>query len=137
MIARVVAARDYDVQPFVREADIDRIATDALARFIPEDPMIASRHATLREASNGAIQNLDQPILASAQGGPVAVREDAGKSLHPREALYRMRFVATPGEGQLRPIRGTLHIDAQNSSAFGQLFGAVARMLRAEASMTG
>lgn len=136
VIARIVTTRDYDVQAFVRENDVERIAPGALARFVPDDPVLASRVAKLTEASASAIQHMDQPILASTQGGPVAVKEDASKSLRPRQALYRLRLIAAPGPGLLHPVRGTVHIDARAQSVLGQLFGSVARTVRAEASMT-
>lgn len=136
VVARIVAPSDYDVQAFVREDDIARIADGALARFVPDDPVLASRPAKLTGKSASAIQHMDQPILASTQGGPIAVNEDAAKSLRPREALYRLRFVATPGPGPLRPVRGSISIDARSQSLIGQILGAFARTIRAEASMT-
>jgi putative peptide zinc metalloprotease protein len=136
-IARVVTPRDYDVRAFVSANDVDRIEPGALARFVPDDPVLASRIAKLKEASASAIQYMDQPMLASTQGGPVAVNEDESKSLRPREALYRLRFIATPGAGALRPVRGTVVIDANRRSYFGAIFGKVVKEMRAEASLTG
>ncbi|WP_428628502.1 HlyD family efflux transporter periplasmic adaptor subunit [Sphingopyxis sp.] len=136
VLARVVTPNDYDVQSFVRESDISRIEDGALAHFVPDDPVLASRVAKLMEKSASAVQHMDQPILASTQGGPIAVNEDAGKTLRPREALYRLRFVATPGAGSLRPVRGSISIDAQSQSLFGQMLGSLVRTIRAEASMT-
>lgn len=82
------------------------------------------------------VQHMDQLFLASTQGGPIAVNEDAAKSLRPREALYRLRFVATPGPGPLRPVRGAIRIDARSQSLIGQILGSFARTIRAEASIT-
>lgn len=137
VIARIVAPQDYDVQAFVRERDIERIGEAALARFVPDDPVMASRQAKLAEKSASAVQYMDQPILASTQGGPIAVNEDASKLLRPREALYRLRFLAAPGPGALRPVRGTLSIDAEPQSVIGQFLGSTLRIIRAEASLTG
>lgn len=136
IVARVVTPNDYDVQAFVREGDVGRIEPGALARFIPDDPVLSSRVAKLKEASASAIQQMDQPILASTQGGPIAVKEDSSKALKSREALYRLRFIATPGPGLLHPVRGKLIIDARSQSLLGQLFGSLARIVRAEGSMT-
>lgn len=136
VIARVVAPSDYDVQAFVSEGDIARIADGALARFVPDDPVLPSRAAKLTDKSASAIQRMDQPILASTQGGPIAVNEDGTKSLRPREALYRLRFVATPGPGPLRPVRGSISIDARSQSLIGQFLKSLARTVRAEASIT-
>jgi putative peptide zinc metalloprotease protein len=136
VVARIVAPSDYDVQAFVREDDIGRIGDGALARFVPDDPVLRSRAAKLTGKSASAIQHMDQPILASTQGGPIAVNEDAAKSLRPREALYRLRFVATPGPGPLRPVRGAISIEARSQSLIGQILGSFARTIRAEASIT-
>jgi putative peptide zinc metalloprotease protein len=136
VIARVVTPRDYDVQAFVREGDFSRIDNNALAHFVPDDPVLASRAAKLTEKSASAVQRMDQPILASTHGGPIAVNEDAGKTLRPREALYRLRFVAAPGAGPLRPVRGSISIDARSQSLFGQMLGSMMRTIRAEASAT-
>lgn len=136
VIARIVSPSDYDVQAFVREGDIARIDHGALARFIPDDPVLFSRAAKLTEKSASAIQRMDQPILASTQGGPIAVSEDESKSLRPREALYRLRFVATPGPGPLHPVRGSISIKAKSQSVIGQMLGVFARVVRAEASVT-
>lgn len=136
VIARIVAPADFDVQAFVEENDIVRIDDGALARFIPDDPILASRAAKLVERSASAISRMDQPILASTQGGPIAVNEDETKSLRPREALYRLRFLAAPGPGPLQPVRGRMSIDARPQSVIGQFLGASMRTLRAEASLT-
>jgi putative peptide zinc metalloprotease protein len=136
VIALVVTPSDYDVQAFVRESDFSRIGDEALAQFVPDDPILASRAAKLTEKSASAVQRMDQPILASTQGGPIAVNEDAAKSLRPREALYRLRFVAAPGAGPLRPVRGSISIDARSQSLFGQALGSLVRTVRAEASVT-
>lgn len=136
VIARIVAPTDFDVQAFVQENDIARIDEGALARFVPDDPVLASRTAKLTERSASAISRMDQPILASTHGGPIAVNEDETKTLRPREALYRIRFLATPGPGPLRPVRGQVSIDAQPESLIGKFFGSLMRTLRAEASLT-
>lgn len=137
VIARIVTPDDFDVQAFVEENDIVRIGENALARFVPDDPVLASRTAKLAERSASAISHMDQPILASTHGGPIAVNEDDTKTLRPREALYRLRFLATPGPGPLRSVRGQVRIDARPQSVIGQFLGSFMRTLRAEATLTG
>lgn len=136
-IARVVTPESYDVQAFVAEDDIGRVADGALARFIPDDPLMASRPARLVERSASAIQWMDQPILASTQGGPIAVDQDPSKALKPHEALYRIRLIAARGAGPMQPVAGKIRIDAEGQSLAGRFVGYVARILRSEASLTG
>ncbi|SEH17179.1 putative peptide zinc metalloprotease protein [Sphingopyxis sp. YR583] len=136
-IARIVTPDSYDVQAFIAEDDVGRVADGALARFVPNDPLMASRPAKLLERSASAVQWMDQPILASTQGGPIAVDEDPSKALKPHEALYRIRLIAARGAGPMQPIAGEVRIEAEGQSLAGRFFGYIARILRSEASLTG
>lgn len=136
-VARIVTPDSYDVQAFIAEDDIGRVADGALARFIPNDPLMGSRPAKLVERSASAVQWMDQPILASTQGGPIAVDEDPSKALKPHEALYRIRLLAARGAGPMQPVAGKVRIDAEGQSLAGRFLGYVARILRSEASLTG
>ena len=136
-VARIVTPDSYDVQAFIAEDDIGRVADGALARFIPNDPLMASRPAKLVERSASAVQWMDQPILASTQGGPIAVDEDPSKALKPHEALYRIRLLAARGAGPMQPVAGKVRIDAEGQSLAGRFLGYIARILRSEASLTG
>ncbi len=136
-IARIVTPDSYDVQAFIAEDDIGRVVDGARAHFIPNDPLMASRPAKLVERSASAIQWMDQPILASTQGGPIAVDEDPSKALKPHEALYRIRLIAARGAGPMQPVAGKVRIDAKGESLAGRFFSYIARTLRSEASLTG
>lgn len=136
-IARVVTPDSYDVQAFIAEDDIGRVVDRALARFIPDDPLMASRPAKLVERSASAVQWMDQPILASTQGGPIAVDEDPSRALKPHEALYRIRLIAAQGAGPMQPVAGKVRIDAEGQSLAGRFLGYMARIFRSEASLTG
>lgn len=136
-VARIITPDSYDVQAFIAEDDIGRVADGALARFIPNDPLMASRPAKLVERSASAVQWMDQPILASTQGGPIAVDEDPSKALKPHEALYRIRLLAARGAGPMQPVAGKVRIDAEGQSLARRFLGYVARILRSEASLTG
>ena len=141
VLAHILTPGRYDIQAYVSEDDIWRIEADARARFVPDDPVQASRAAKLVERASSASQVLDQPILASTNGGPIAVNADAAKSLKPREALYRVRLVAAKDDDALgftvQPTPGVVRVRATPQSWAAQAFGAVARVLRGEASLTG
>jgi putative peptide zinc metalloprotease protein len=136
-IARIVTPDSYDVQAFIAEDDIGRVADGAHARFVPDDPLMSSRASKLVERSASAVQWMDQPILASTQGGPIAVDQDSSKALKPHEALYRIRLIAARGAGPMQPVAGKIRIDAEGQSLAGRFLGYVARILRSEASLTG
>lgn len=136
-VARIVTPGQYDVQAFVDEREVARIDDGAVARFIPDDPLLASRAARLVDRSAGAIQLMDQPMLASTQGGPIAVNVDAQRNLRPTKALYRVRLLAARGDGVLQPQAGTIRISGDRRSVAGRLIRFVLRTLRAEASLTG
>ncbi|GAB5483352.1 MAG: hypothetical protein Pars92KO_31090 [Parasphingorhabdus sp.] len=138
-IAYVVTSDDYDIQAYVSEDDIWRISKDARGRFVPDDPVQASRAAKLVEKSTNAVERIDQPILASVNGGPIASDKDEN-ILRPRTALYRVRLIASKkaykdGEAlQLTP--GSVEIAATGRSVAGGLLDKLTRLFRSEASLT-
>ncbi len=138
ILGNILAVNRYDVQAYIGEDDLHRIEDSAFATFIPDDPIRGSYLSKLREKGAAAIQRFDQPILASTNGGPIAVNEDAQKTLRPRAALYRLRFETqsvAPPENFIQPQKGIVVIDAEPTSLFGQLFRIFARTLRAESSL--
>jgi putative peptide zinc metalloprotease protein len=139
-VARIITPGRYDVQAYVAEDDNWRVEGGAMARFVPDDLAQPSRPAKLVEQAAAAVQYLDQPMLASTNGGPIAVNEDAEKRLKPREAWYRIRFVApvdkTKRRALIQPISGRLIIDAPGTSLLGGLVRSFTRIIRSESSLT-
>jgi putative peptide zinc metalloprotease protein len=139
-VARIVTPGRYDIQAYVAEDDNWRVEKGAMARFVPDDLAQPSRPAKLVEQAAAALQFLDQPMLASTNGGPIAVNEDADKRLKPREAWYRIRFVApvdkTKRSALVQPISGRIIIDAPGTSLIGALFRSFTRIIRRESSLT-
>ncbi len=132
VIAYVLTPGDYDIQAYVSEDDIERVASGASGRFIPHDPVQASWAAKLVERSSTALQELDQPILASTNGGPIPV-DKGEKVLKPRNAVYRVRLIAAKGGDSGANIQitpGTVQIAAQGRSVASWLFGYMARTIR-------
>jgi putative peptide zinc metalloprotease protein len=139
-VARVVTPGRYDIQAYVAEDDNWRVEGGAMGRFVPDDLAQPSRPAKLVEQAAAALQFLDQPMLASTNGGPIAVNEDANKRLKPREAWYRIRFVApvdqTKRSAIIQPISGRIIIDAPGTSLLGGLMRSFTRIIRRESSLT-
>jgi putative peptide zinc metalloprotease protein len=133
VIAYVLTAGDYDIQAYIAEDDIWRIEDDALGRFIPADTVQASWAAKLVERSSSALQTLDQPILASTNGGPIAVDKN-DKDLRPRTALYRVRLIAAKqvqgNNAAIQITPGTIEITATGQSVARWLLGDLMRTIR-------
>ncbi len=140
VIAQVVTPGDADIQAYVAEDDIWRLDEGAQGRFVPGDPVQASRAAKLVERSTSALQTLDQPILASTNGGPVPV-DKTDNILKPHKALYRVRLIAAKraveAGGMVQITAGTVEIAARRQSLAYRWFGGLARLLRKEMSITG
>lgn len=138
-IAYVVTSDDYDIQAYVSEDDIWRITKDARGRFVPDDPVQASRAAKLVEKSTNAVERIDQPILASVNGGPIAADKDEN-ILRPRAALYRVRLVASKKVYQdgaaLQLTPGRVEISAAGRSLAGNMLDKLTRLFRSEASLS-
>jgi putative peptide zinc metalloprotease protein len=141
VLARILTPGDYDVQAYVSERDIERIAVGSTGRFVADDPAQPSRRVKLVERSLNASELLDQPLLASNNGGPVAVDVNAKTdALKPREPLYRVRLIAAKGstsDGNIRPMTGQVDIGAESRSLIGWLVADLLGLFRKEASITG
>lgn len=134
VIANVVTPSDFDVQAYLSEDDIWRLEEGALGTFVASDAGGPSRDAKLVETSASAIERLEQDILASTNGGPIAVDRD-GEELTPREALYRVRLIAEKGavetQGyQIQPVPGSVQIKTSGRSFAHWAFNEIARALR-------
>lgn len=138
-VARIVSPGAYDVQAFIGEDDIWRLEDGATGRFVPDDPVRASRRAKLVEKGAAALQYLDQPILASTNGGPIAVNEEQGKGLKTRDAWYRARFLVpvetASGKSIIQPETGTIIVTTSGTSLLGSLIRRVMQTVRQESSL--
>ncbi len=137
-LARIVTPGRYDLQAYVDEADMVRISPGAEASFFPDDLAQSPRQAKTVERSGAAVQFLDQPMLASVHGGPLAVNEDSQKKLKPREALYRVRLLVALEQGGnarlIQPQIGVVQIDAPGISLAQRVFARAVQIWRQEAS---
>jgi putative peptide zinc metalloprotease protein len=138
-IMRVVTPGQYDIQAFVAEADIPRLAIGTLARFVPNDPTQASLRAKLVERANSAAQMLDQPMLASTNGGPIAVDKD-DDALKPRKPVYHARLVTERFDQDaamfIQTIPGSVTIAAESRSILGNFARWVVQNMRGEATLS-
>ncbi len=139
-IARVIKPGVYDVQAYIEEGDNFRLLQGSFGRFVPDDVMRGSRPVKLVERANSAIQFLDQPMLASTNGGGVAINIDSEKRLKPRDVLYRARFLAAvdtkTDTSIIQPQTGRVVINVAATSWLGNMARNVMRIIRRESSLS-
>jgi putative peptide zinc metalloprotease protein len=140
VLARILTPGDYDVQAYVSETDIDRVREGSLGRFVPDDAALPSRRVKLVERSLNAVETLDEPLLASTNGGSIGVDGDSKTERpRPREPLYKVRLLARKGGsgGLIQPIKGSVVVEAESRSWAMYWLGQAADIFRREFSLTG
>jgi putative peptide zinc metalloprotease protein len=141
VVARIVTPGRYDVQAYLAEDDLWRIEQGARARFVPDDPAQASRAAKLAEASTSAAQRIEQPVLTSTFGGPIAVATGAEDKFKPRGTVYHIRLVTALDSGSngsmTQSVPGVIRIDAAGESLLSSVARWFAKILAREWSVTG
>ncbi len=117
--ARIVTPGQYDVQAYAAQDEIWRLENGASAKFVPDDPAQESRAAKLVETANSAAQRIDLPVLASINGGPIAVASNADEKLKPLSPVSRLRLIAVRDDGgwaAVQAVPGRVIIDAEGQS---------------------
>lgn len=119
---------------YLAAADLDRVKPGAVGHFLPEDPArpAAAVAVTAIERVNAAV--LDIPMLASTQGGPIAVQPAASGAnrggLIPNTAVYRVVLSPledTPAPGQVIP--GVVVVEAGPVSLLDRIYRAAMAVL--------
>jgi putative peptide zinc metalloprotease protein len=137
--ARIVTPGRYDVQAYVAQGDVWRLETGAGARFVPDDASQGSRAAKLVEAATSAAQRIDLPVLASTNGGPIAVASDGENELKPRSPVSRVRLIAERDDGgraAVQAVPGRVVIDAAGQSFLSRMIKWAGKIVAAEWSVT-
>lgn len=138
LLGQIARPGRFDIIAVVAEDDRRRLAPQARARFIPDDALSPSRRARVSEVGNAAIQQLDQPLLASINGGAVAVRQESDGRLRPEQTLYPVTLEVPIDGGEhaaLRTQTGEVAISASGESLLARGLAAVLRLFRSEASL--
>ncbi|MBF0142153.1 MAG: biotin/lipoyl-binding protein [Magnetococcales bacterium] len=79
------------------------------ARFYPSEPERSSIPVEYVASDDAAMALLDQPMLASFHGGPLAARKDSQGRAVLDQAIYRLHFVPSVAVASLaHPIPGSL-----------------------------
>lgn len=127
-IARVVAARPPEVEAYIREEDLWRIAAGAAALFMPEDPLIPRRSGHVSDISMTGARAIELPYLASTYGGDVPSDRTHEQLVKPRSGWHLVRIVLD-GAPVDQAMRGTVHIDGARESYAAAIWRRVLRVL--------
>lgn len=142
-LGRIVTPDRLDVQGHVPQDQAWRLAPQASARFIADDPAAPARRLQLRTLADAASEQIDQPLLSSRHRGPIATRDDAQGRAVPVLAQQRVVLAPvtdagqtpqapqTPGQPQQPqpPQRGLVLIEAEPVSLGGEIARRVQRLV--------
>jgi putative peptide zinc metalloprotease protein len=105
------------VEAYVAEADLPRIAIGASAAFISENGG-APITAAIAAIDRVAVKSLTEPALATQYGGAIPARF-SDKTLVPDHALYRVRLTLAQAQEVAAPVRGQVHMEGERQSLMG------------------
>lgn len=118
----------WQVDTYLGEQEIERIAAGAGGRFFPETPGKPVRTVHVLRVDQDATRVLPDPMLAAAHGGEILARERNGQ-LYPDRALYRVTLAVDNADGLSHAERGHVVIDAAPRTLFGEFLKNAAGVL--------
>jgi putative peptide zinc metalloprotease protein len=137
-LLRVVTDDRYDVRAYAPETAGWRLIPGTVGRFIPNDAMAASWRVRLDEAGSVAVSRLGDPLLASTNGGPIAVVPDpADRAVAPKDPMLVLHLVAErrAGTGILQPMAGRVVVPARGDSVAAAIWRSIGRIMVRETSL--
>lgn len=138
-LLRVVTPGRYAVNAFIPEDASWRIKPGTVGRFVATEAGTAPWRVRLDEVGGSAIQTLDQPALAAANGGPIATAAASGReALKPKHATVAVRLTAqsAAARGFQQPVTGVVIVPARGESVAAAVMRAVTRVLVREGSLS-
>ncbi|WP_218510281.1 HlyD family efflux transporter periplasmic adaptor subunit [Variovorax sp. dw_308] len=120
----VLEARGY-----VDSEDLERIAEGNSGRFVDEERMMPPLDAQVRRIGAAASDTLDNWVLASVHGGPVAARLEGKKAKAEHATFEVTAAVARPDNAAPMEIRGELQLKGAYQSLAVRVFERVAHVL--------
>ena len=126
-LATLISTEGVRARGVVLDTDLDRIATGAAARFIPDDANAPSWPMRLTAVSAAGDLRMSEPALAETNGGPVAADEKDG-ILKARQGTFEVALAGLDSAPQVA-TRGIVQIEAAPVSPFELVWRQVARVL--------
>lgn len=129
ILGRVVTPDEVELQGYVEEADIRRIAPGARGSFLPEEPLMGSIPVTLASIARTAAEDIVVAPLAAVHEGSIPVVEDQRHRLVPGVAVYAVTM--TPDEPYRldRPIRGQARLEGAAESLASRMLRRIVGVL--------
>jgi putative peptide zinc metalloprotease protein len=126
----VVDAQQSEIEAYVYESDLDRIAVGDAATFYPEGGFLSALDARITSIDRANTRALPEAYLASRFGGPIPVRETSERELVPERAVYRIVLVPEPARAAPpRVLRGRLVIKGSAESLAARAWRSVLAVL--------
>jgi putative peptide zinc metalloprotease protein len=119
---------------YISQDDVARLGKDNSGRFVPDMPGCPTLAVDLRDIGSVGATTIEMPELASAYGGPIAVRPHTGDPGHRRLIPVKAQYLATltVADGESAPgvsTRGTVILDGRAETAIGRAWRQVASVL--------
>ncbi|HEX9490522.1 MAG TPA: site-2 protease family protein [Stellaceae bacterium] len=126
----VVDAGESEIDAYVYESDVQRIAVGNTASFYPEGGFLSSLEARVTTIDRANTRLLPETYLASRFGGAIPVRETPQGELVPERAVYRIVLAPEHGaEAPARVLRGRLVIKGSAESLAARAWRSVLAVL--------
>lgn len=125
----LIDPKAWEVETYLGDAEVERIAVGDSGRFVPETPGLPTRSLKVVRIDRDATRALPDAMLAVGHGGEILVRERNGQ-LIPERAVYRVVLAvqdadAPPG----RVLRGSVTIHGEPKSLAGDFIRSAAALL--------
>lgn len=119
-LVTLINDKDWVVDCYVEEADLQRIEKGNWGRFVADAPGVGAVNLTVIDIDRDATRVLTEGVLTSAGGGEILVRPQQNK-LIPERAVYRVRL-KVDSEEKLSTgyIRGRVAIYGWPKSILGE-----------------
>ncbi|MBC7906661.1 MAG: HlyD family efflux transporter periplasmic adaptor subunit [Rhodospirillaceae bacterium] len=119
-----------EVIAFLSEEDLRRLQPGARARFIADDPSLASYPCVVTAIADLNVDVLDVPALSSTNNGPIAARKDGDGRLTPAKGIYRVDLSFDGDRPDYeKATRGVVVADGQWRSPLGRIVDVVAAVV--------
>ncbi|KAF1072563.1 MAG: hypothetical protein GAK45_00153 [Pseudomonas citronellolis] len=129
VLLRVVGEGQPKLRGYVDQQALARLEPGSEGRFIAEQPGLPTRAVRLIELDTASTTNLSLPLLASDQGGPLAVRRDADQRAIPEHAQYGARLqVLDLTQAPAQAVRGVAVLQGRSESILGGLLRRMAAL---------
>lgn len=120
VLLRVVGQQRPKLRGYVEQQSLERLALGVEGRFVAEDPGLPSLPVRLSELDATSSATLALPLLASDQGGPLAVRRDAEQRAVPEHAQYGARLeLVADHPAPVQAVRGVASLQGRSESLLG------------------